>query len=153
MAAPPTTPFSRRCGKYELLERIGEGGMAEVFRARLPGAAGFEKILVVKRILPHLAQKPDFVRMFVDEAKLAAKIQHQNVVQVFELGEAEGGELYMAMEFVSGVDLRRLLINARDRRLKIPVWFALHTLIEVLNGLAYAHELIDVDGKELMVVH
>jgi serine/threonine protein kinase len=145
--------FPQSYGKYELLERIGEGGMAEVFRARLPGAAGFEKILVLKRILPHLAKKPDFVSMFVDEAKLAAKIQHQNVVQVFELGEAAGGELYMAMEFVSGVDLRRLLINARDRRLKIPVWFVLHVLGEVLSGLAYAHELVDSDGRALQVVH
>jgi serine/threonine protein kinase len=145
--------FPQRYGKYELLERIGEGGMAEVFRARLPGAAGFEKILVLKRILPHLAKKPDFVSMFVDEAKLAAKVQHQNVVQVFELGEAEGGELYMAMEFVSGVDLRRLLVNARDRRLKIPVWFVLHVMSEVLNGLAYAHELVDQDGNPLHVVH
>lgn len=145
--------FPQRYGKYELLEKIGEGGMAEVFRARLPGAAGFEKILVVKRILPHLANKPDFVTMFVDEAKLAAKIQHQNAVQVFELGEVEGGELYMAMEYVSGVDLRRLLVNARNRKLRIPVWFVLHTMVEVLNGLAYAHELIDGDGNPLHVVH
>jgi serine/threonine protein kinase len=148
-----TKTYPIQYGKYELLERIGEGGMAEVFRARLPGAAGFEKILVVKRILPHLAKKPDFVRMFVDEAKLAAKVQHQNVVQVFELGETDGGELFMAMEYVSGVDLRRLLVNARDRKLRIPVWFVLHTISEVLSGLAYAHELCDSDGKPLSVVH
>lgn len=153
MPAAETKNFPIQYGKYELLERIGEGGMAEVFRARLPGAAGFEKILVVKRILPHLASKPDFVRMFVDEAKLAAKVQHQNVVQVFELGEAEGGELYMAMEYIPGVDMRRLLVNARDRKLRIPVWFVLHTVSEVLSGLAYAHELCDTDGKPLHVVH
>ena len=70
----------RRYGKYELLERIGEGGMAEAYRARLPGAAGFEKTVVIKRILPHLAENPRFVKMFVNEAKLASRIQHQNVV-------------------------------------------------------------------------
>lgn len=153
MAIESKKSFPQPYGKYELLERIGEGGMAEVFRARLPGTAGFEKILVVKRILPHLAKKPEFVSMFVDEAKLAAKIQHQNVVQVFELGEAEGGELYMAMEYVPGVDFRRLLVNARDRKLRIPIWFSLHVLTEVLDGLAYAHDLVDSDGKALQVVH
>ncbi|MCK6550402.1 serine/threonine protein kinase, partial [Myxococcota bacterium] len=153
MSGTEKPTFPQQYGKYELLERIGEGGMAEVFRARLPGAAGFEKILVIKRILPHLAKKPDFVRMFVDEAKLAAKVQHQNVVQVFELGETESGELYMAMEYVSGVDLRRLLVNARERRLRIPVWFVLHTMAEVLNGLTYAHELCDSEGRPLHVVH
>jgi serine/threonine protein kinase len=150
---PSTPTFPVQYGKYELLERIGEGGMAEVFRARLPGAAGFEKIVVVKRILPHLAKKPDFVKMFVDEAKLAAKVQHQNVVQVFELGEADDGELYMAMEYINGVDLRRLLVNARERKLRIPVWFVLHAVSEILNGLMYAHELVDHDGRPLHVVH
>src|SRR5262245_27308650 len=74
-----------RFGKYELLERIGSGGMAEIFRARLPGLAGFEKIVVIKRLLPHLAGDERVVQMFVEEAKLAAQVQHKNIVQVFEL--------------------------------------------------------------------
>jgi len=151
-ARPPET-LPRRYGKYELLERIGEGGMAEVYRARLPGAAGFEKILVIKRILPHLAESPRFVRMFVNEAKIAAQIQHQNVVQVFELGESEEGELYIAMEHVHGLDLRALLELSAERVLRIPVWFSVHAMVQVLAGLAHAHELVSPDGQLLAVIH
>jgi len=143
----------RRYGKYELLERIGEGGMAEAYRARLPGAAGFEKILVIKRILPHLAKNERFLQMFVNEAKLAARIQHQNVVQVFELGETELGELFMAMEYVQGHDLRAILEMAAERVLRIPVWFSLHAMMQALTGLAHAHELVDEEGRPLGVVH
>lgn len=146
-------PLPRRYGKYELLERIGEGGMAEVFRARLPGAAGFEKIVVIKRILPHFANNPHFVRMFVNEAKLAARIQHQNVVQVFELGQADGGELFMALEHVQGLDLRAALELAAERVLRLPVWFTVHVIGQVLGGLSFAHELSDAAGRPLGVVH
>ncbi len=150
-APPPALP--RRYGKYELLERIGEGGMAEAFKARLPGAAGFEKTVVIKRILPHLAESPRFVKMFINEAKLAARIQHQNVVQVFELGEVEGGELFMAMEYVHGLDLRAILELAAEKVLRIPIWFSAHAMFQVLSGLAHAHELIDEDGEPLSIIH
>jgi serine/threonine protein kinase len=143
----------RRYGKYELLDRIGEGGMAEVYRSRLIGVAGFEKIVVIKRILPHLARRTDFVRMFVNEAKLAAHIQHKNVVQVFELGQLENGELYIAMEFVQGVDLRGILRNAAERRFRIPIWFTLHVVSEVLGALAHAHEFRDAQGQPSPVIH
>src|SRR5260370_39444817 len=94
-------------GKYELLERIGSGGMAEVFRARLPGIAGFEKIVVIKRLLAHLVDDEAMVQMFVDEAKLAAQVQHKNVVQVFELDRLKTtGEFYIVMEYVAWTDLR-----------------------------------------------
>ena len=97
-------------GKYELIERIAAGGMAEVFRARRRGLAGFEKILVIKKILPHLAQEKEFVELFIDEARIAVQLIHVNIVQVFDLGEIEG-QYFMAMEYVQGLDLSRLLTS------------------------------------------
>ncbi|MBI4816609.1 MAG: protein kinase [Deltaproteobacteria bacterium] len=145
--------FPRKYAKYELLSRMGEGGMAEVFKARLGGAQGFEKIVVIKRILPHLANNKRFVSMFVNEAKLAARIHHQAVVQVYELGQTESGELYMAMELVDGVDLRKLLVSAAERGIRLPVWFSVQVVKEMLGGLAYAHELAGTGGEPLHVVH
>jgi serine/threonine protein kinase len=126
--------------------------MAEVFRARLPGAAGFEKTVVIKRIRPELAKKPDMVKMFVGEAKLAAHILHQNIVQVFELVE-EQGELFMVLEYVEGTDLRRILQIANRNRLRIPPWFSARVMSEVLAGLGFAHELKDGEGRPRNVVH
>src|SRR5687767_6146370 len=105
MSTGPIDTFPVKYGKYELLERIGDGGMAEVFRARLPGAGGFEKILVIKRILPELTRKRAVVDMFVAEATLAAQVHHKNVVQVFELDRLENGEFFIVMEYVDGTDL------------------------------------------------
>lgn len=102
-----------RIGKYEVVSRLGAGGMAEVFLARLPGIAGFSKTVVVKRLLPELARDPRFVQLFVEEAKLAAQVQHKNVVQIFELGsEGSASSVFMAMEYVMGVDLKSLLVHA-----------------------------------------
>jgi serine/threonine-protein kinase len=143
---------SQRIGKYELVERLGEGGMAEVFRAKLPGAAGFEKTVVIKRIRPELAKKRDMVGMFVAEAKLAAQIIHQNIVQVFGLEEHEG-ELLMVLEYIDGTDLRRILATANKNRLRIPPWFAVRVMTEVLAGLGHAHELKDEQGRPRNVVH
>jgi serine/threonine protein kinase len=126
--------------------------MAEVFLARLPGLAGFQKTLVIKRILPHLSRKKHFVDLFVAEATLAAQVRHRNAVQVFELGQVDG-ELYMAMEYVDGNDVRRLLRYAARENLRIPPWFAVHVLCEVLEALAYAYELQDDDGRQRKVVH
>ncbi|MFO0723411.1 MAG: protein kinase [Myxococcota bacterium] len=140
-------------GKFELLERIGVGGMAEVYRAKLGGFAGFEKIVVVKRILPHLAAQKQFSEMFIEEAKIAARVQHRNVVQVFELGTVGEGELYIAMEYVAGTDLSVLLRNSVKRKLKIPTWFSLHVMSEILSGLAAAHDLVDEQGRRIQVVH
>ncbi len=143
----------RRYGKYELLERIGSGGMAEVYRARLPGEAGFERPMVIKRLHPRHARQEDRVRMFVAEAMLAGRVLHKNVVQVFELGELPGGELFIAMEYVPGGDLKRLLGAARRSGRRVPVWLALHVTIEILEALAFAHELRDEGGRRRNVVH
>ena len=126
--------------------------MAEVFLARLPGVAGFQKTLVLKRILPHLSRKKHFVDLFVAEASLAAEVRHRNVVQVFELGQVEG-ELYMAMEYVEGHDFRRLLRYASKEGVRIPPWFTVHILGEVLEALQYAYELKDDHGQSRRVVH
>src|SRR5271154_2463065 len=113
-------------GRYRLLERLGQGGMAEVFKAKSFGVEGFEKVLVIKRILPELAKSQEFVDMFIHEAKLAVRLSHANIVQVFDLGKASLGEgsgaaptgaYYMAMEYVQGLDLASVLV--RSRRLQV----------------------------------
>ncbi|MCA9605850.1 MAG: protein kinase, partial [Myxococcales bacterium] len=96
-----------RFGKYELLERIGIGGMAEVFKAKIYGAEGFERLIAIKRILPNLVEDEDFVKMFVDEAKIAVRLNHPNIVGIDDLGKAEG-TLFIAMEYVQGKDLRAI---------------------------------------------
>lgn len=154
MANPSHSPeLPRRYGKYELLERIGVGGMAEVYRARLPGIAGFEKAVVIKRLHPKFAHDPAFVDMFVEEAKLAAQVQHKNVVQVFELGCLDERDLFMAMEYVPGVDLKHLIWGARYLGKRVPVWFSVHVLVEVLEGLAFAYDLEDAAGRRRNIVH
>jgi serine/threonine-protein kinase len=141
------------CGRYELLERIGFGGMAEVFRARLSGPAGFEKIVVVKRILPGRADDANAIQMFLEEAKIAAAVDHDNVAQVFELGQAQDGGYFMAMEHIAGVDLERLLVAAAKRSLRVPPWFAVYVICEVLEALEYVHGLMDAAGRPLNVIH
>src|SRR5687768_17047774 len=129
--------------RYELIERIGIGGMAEVFRARLVGPEGFEKTVVIKRALPHLAKDQLGVRMFIEEAKIAASIAHDGIAQVLELGVGEDGQLFIAMEHVDGVDLSRLLLAAERRSLRLPPWLSVHIALEVLDALAHVHELSD----------
>ncbi len=153
MEAPAHGVFPRPFGKYELLERIGDGGMAEVFKARLPGVAGFEKTVVIKRMLPQLLNRRHFVDMFVAEASLAAQVQHKNVVQVFELGQLESGELFIVMEYVQGTDLRHVLRAANGAGLRLPPWFSLYVIAEVLEGLTFAHQLVDASHRSRNIVH
>ena len=96
-----------RLGKYQLIRKLATGGMAEVFLAKTDGPMGFEKLLVIKRILPHLAEDPQFVEMFLGEAKLAAQLNHPNLVQIFDFGRAEGS-YFIAMEYIDGPNLRLL---------------------------------------------
>ncbi len=138
-------------GKYHLLEKIATGGMAEVYRARSYGLAGFEKILVIKRVLDHLAKDEEFIHLFVDEARIAVELIHVNIVQVFELEEINGS-YYMAMEYVHGLDLARLLSRARHSG-PFPIPAALFIACEVLKALQFAHERTDENGHPLNVVH
>jgi len=146
----PFTPSS--FGRYQLLERIAIGGMAEIFRARQSGAMGFEKILVVKRILPHLAVDREFLAMFLDEAKLQATLSHPKIVQVFEFGEVDG-QYYIALELVEGVDCLGLLRSCAHKRQRLPVRLAVFIATEVLDALDYAHHKRGADGQPLGVVH
>src|SRR5580693_3218297 len=122
--------MSAAFGRYRLLERLGQGGMAEVFKAKSFGVEGFEKVLVIKRILPELARSQEFVDMFIHEAKLAVRLSHANIVQVFDLGIAPGADLlgskqpdayYMAMEYVPGFDLATLLARCRRQQVMLPL--------------------------------
>ncbi len=134
-----TTPRKPENHRYELVDRIGVGGMAEVFRAKLYGPHAFEKVLAVKRILPALASDPSFVRRFVREAKLAVTLNHPNIVQVFDLDQS-GESLYLAMEHIDGLDLATAIRRLRERKQSFPVSAALHVAVGILRGLEFAHE-------------
>lgn len=144
--------FPQRFGKYELLGHIATGGMAEVFRARSFGVEGFEREICIKRMLPGLSRDPRFVQMFVREARICAGLGHPNVVQIYELGRV-GDDHYMAMEFVHGHDLARVLRECRRRRVPVPVPVAVHVVGQALRGLGCAHSLTGPDGASLGVVH
>ncbi len=147
-----TPPIPQRLGAYVIHDRIGDGGMAEIFLAKMLGYSGFEKQVALKRILPRYSQNPAFARMLIEEAKLAARIQHLNVVQVHDLGEI-GGQVFIAMEYVRGRDLAALLSNAYRRRERIPIEITLFIALEFLTGLDYAHRLTHPDGSPLALIH
>lgn len=138
--------------RYELLRRIGIGGMAEVFKARAHGEEGFEKDIVLKRILPHLSVNEEFQARFVDEAKLSVQLQHANIVQVLDLGRI-GSQLFIAMELVEGSDVGRILKILREKSMLFPVDQALYVIGEVLKGLQYAHHRTDSSGRPMELVH
>src|SRR6185503_19620558 len=144
--------FPCRFGKYELLDRIATGGMAEVFLARSFGAEGFEKRLVIKRILPDLASNPKFVSMFIREAKISASLAHPNIVQVFDFGKV-GPDHYIAMEHMFGRDLTRLNKALRRDGRFMPLPLALYIASSLLRGLGYAHARQAPDGSRLDLVH
>src|SRR5262249_27415050 len=138
--------------RYELLERIAAGGMAEGFRAKAQGAHGFEKVLAIKRILPALAADDEFTARFIDEAKLAVELSHANIVQVFDFGRF-GGSLYLAMEYVDGTDLATLLKTAEARQRTVGLGTGLYIAIETARALAYAHRKVDAAGRPRGMVH
>ena len=128
----------KNLNRYDVLDRIAVGGMAEVFLAKAYGAHGFEKTLAIKRILPELARDPEFEERFIAEAKVAVRLSHTNVVQVFDFGRF-AGSLFIAMEYVDGLDLAALLRRLRDRGMKMPVAAAFQIAIELSRGLDFAH--------------
>jgi serine/threonine protein kinase/CheY-like chemotaxis protein len=153
-AAPArrVTPAPGQFGRYQLLEKIGSGGMAEVFKARMQGEEGFEKIVAIKRIVPHMAANDAFITMFIDEAKLAAQLNHNNITHIFDLGKVDAWH-YIAMEFVEGKDLRTLLKLGKERSYPLPPELALFVAAKIANALDYAHRRPAADGTELNLVH
>jgi serine/threonine protein kinase len=139
-------------GPYEVFERLGVGGMATVHRAKERGIEGFERIVALKRLLPHLAEDASFVRSFVREAKLASMLQHANIVQLYELGRV-GHVLFISMEYIEGRDIRKLLRQARKVAGPPPVSVVLSLMTQLCEALDYAHRRMDSEGKPLGLVH
>ena len=139
-------------GRYRVLNRIGAGGMAEVFLVKSTGAEGIEKILVAKRILPSFARSAKFLSMFVDEAKVAMRLNHPNIVQVYAFDQ-ERDQFLLAMEFVDGLDLGRLISAARRKGVSMPYGIAAYVVMEIAKGLDYAHKRKDENGEPMEIVH
>ncbi len=142
------TPF----GKYTLVARVGIGGMAEVFLAAFAGPGRFRKLLVIKRLHAHLADEDGFLEMFLDEARLAARLHHPNVVQTYEVDDVDG-QYFLAMEHLDGQPVNRVMRKCGQRGHGLPVRLAVRIVTDALDGLHYAHELRDYDGTPLNVVH
>jgi serine/threonine-protein kinase len=136
-------------GRFRPIAELGHGGMADVFLAVAQGPAGFSKLQVIKRLRPNLAEDPEFMGMLVDEARLAARLNHPNVVQTTEIGESRNG-YFIAMEYLDGQPLHRVLTRSKRQ---FPLSYVCAILSDVLSGLHYAHELLDYDGTPLNVVH
>ena len=139
-------------GRWEVIRRLGSGGMADVYLAHSKGEAGFEKLVAIKVMHAHLARNEKAVAHFLDEARLAARISHPNVVQILDLGKI-GSEYVIVMEFVEGVDLERLLFSARDAHRQVPLGVALSILCRICDGLHAAHTALAPDGTPLGIIH
>jgi len=154
--APPAEIFGTQkvalFGQYTLLERIAVGGMAELWKARMKGVEGFQKTVAIKKILPHLTDSSDFVTMFIDEAKLAAQLNHNNIIHIYDLGKL-GDDYYIAMEFVDGRDLRSILNTAREKNQPLPMGLGLLVASRLAAALDYAHRMKDFEGRPLGLVH
>jgi len=141
-----------RIGRYEILTRLSAGGMAEVFLARLVGPGGFQKLVVVKRILPELREDAEFVNLFYSEANITASLSHANIAQVFELGD-EGGELFLALEFIPGLDLSRIARQFRQAKKRLPTGFSCRVVRDVCLALEHAHSHVDEARVPRPVIH
>ena len=152
----PARTAPEKIGRYQLCFELASGGMASVYLARAEGAPGFEKLVALKRIHPHLADEKDYVEMFLDEARIASRITHANVCSVFDFGEAEG-EYFIAMEYLVGEPLsrvqRRVVANADQRASALLPARMARVIAQACEGLHAAHELRDADGESLHVVH
>jgi serine/threonine-protein kinase len=147
-------PTVKRIGRYEVIRKIATGGMAELFLARFVGPGGFEKRCALKRILPQFAADQTFTRMFLNEARVTAMFDHPNLVQIFELGQDEQGQFYIAMELVNGINLRQLNTMCAEKGILIPPELAGFMVTQALDGLEYAHNFRDPDsGTPLGLVH
>jgi serine/threonine protein kinase len=147
-----TLDLPNRLGQYELLSHLATGGMAEIYLARQTGIGGFQKQVVVKRILPQLTARKEFVEMFFDEARLAAQLKHPNIVEIYDLGQ-EGEDYFIAMEYLKGQTLRETVVESIKRGSPLPPVIAAFVVSQVCDGLAYAHDFADESGGSLGIVH
>jgi len=138
--------------RYRVIDRLESGGMAEVFRAEALGLQGFKKQVAIKRVLAHLAAKETFIKMFLDEARLSARLSHSNVVQVFDIGVGDG-TYFIVMEFVDGANLRGIIDTLKNSNRPFPTEEAVFIAIELCKGLMYAHHVVDEVGAPLHIVH
>lgn len=141
-----------RFGKYLLLEKLHCGGMAQLYRAKITGVQGFEKFIAIKMILPHLAGEKEIVSSFIDEAKLAALLNHQNIVQIYDFGNMEDS-YFISMEYLLGKDLRTVAKKSREKDLPLSFEYGLYITSRICSGLDYAHKLKDFQGKPLNIIH
>jgi serine/threonine protein kinase len=139
--------------RYELLDRIGVGGMAEIFRGKAVAAGGFEKPVAIKRILPHLSQDKRFVELLIAEAKVLSLLKHRNIVQIFDVGLGDDGQYFLVMEYVDGQDVGAVQKALEVRRKKMPFDLALHVGAEICEALEHAHTARAPDGKAMSLVH
>jgi serine/threonine-protein kinase len=139
--------------RYELLDRIGVGGMAEIFRGKAVAAGGFEKPVAIKRILPHLAQDERFVELLIAEAKVLSLLKHRNIVQIFDVGLGDDGKYFLVMEYVDGKDLGAVQRGLEARRWRLPYDLVLHVGAEICEALEHAHSARAPDGKPMSLVH
>ena len=139
-------------GKYLLLDKIGVGGMAEVYIGKMTGDEGFEKLLVIKKILPHLTTEDELVRSFIDEAKIAALLQHENIIHIYDFGNIEDF-YFIAMEFLLGKDLQLVIKKSSEKELQIGLENILYITSKICEGLDYAHKLKNLHGEALNIVH
>ena len=142
----------KKFGKYQLLQKIALGGMAELYRSKVTRAHGFEKLVAIKKILPHLTDQGNLVKAFIDEAKLAALLQHENIVQIYDFGSIDD-EYFIAMEYLFGKDLRRLMHKARKTAVPLALENTLYIISRICAGLDYSHNLKDLQGKPLNIIH
>jgi len=159
----PARPFSQRLqqfaelsmekfGQYILLKKVATGGMAELFKAKKIGIEGFEQVLAVKRILPHLSSDEEFINMFISEAKLIGNLTHKNIAQIYDFGKIEQS-YFIAMEYVRGKDLKAILGKVKEKKKLLPVSIALFIAKEVAAALGYAHKQKDSAGHDLNITH
>jgi len=139
-------------GQYVLVEKIATGGMAEVWKARMRGVEGFQKIVAIKKILPHLSDNQDFIEMFIDEAKLAAQLNHNNIIHIYDLGKIQSS-YYIAMEYIDGFDLKTILRRGQERDHPMTVELALFVASKIASALDYAHRKKDFEEREMGLVH
>ena len=138
--------------RYHLIEKLEAGGMAEVFLGEATSVQGFKKRVAIKRVLPHLASHTNFIGMFLDEARLGARLSHANIVSVFDIGKSDNS-FFIVMEFVDGTNLKKIMETLRAKRQPFPLKDVIYIAMEACRGLSYAHELVDDDGNPVDLVH